>query len=101
VVIVDQLTADRFAQVTRGMCEAPTAVLDNPAPSTVTAVVAGISSAGRRPVLLAQSESELTPYGGAPQQVVNLLTTQEAHLLTSPPTRTWGIRYTVWMSTPG
>jgi hypothetical protein len=101
VVIVDQLTADRFAQVTRGMCEAPTAVLDNPAPSTVTAVVAGISSAGRRPVLLAQSESELTPYGGAPQQVVNLLTTQEAHLLTSPPARTWGIRYTVWMSTPG
>jgi hypothetical protein len=100
VVIVDQLTADRFAQVTRGMCDAPTAVLDNPTPSAVAAVVAGISSAGRRPVLLGQSESELTPFGGTPREVVNLLTTQEAHLLTSPPTRTWGIHYTVWMSTP-
>jgi hypothetical protein len=31
---------------------------------------------------------------------VNLLTTQEAHNLTSPPTRTWGIHYTVWLSVP-
>jgi hypothetical protein len=65
----------------------------------VAAVVAGISSAGRTPVLLAQSEAELTSYGGASREVVNLLTTQEAHLLTSPPTRTWGIHYTVWMTT--
>ena len=32
-------------------------------------------------------------------EVVNLLTTQEAHLLNSPPTRTWSINYTVWMTT--
>lgn len=51
-------------------------------------------------MLLAETESELTPYGGAPREVVNLLTTQEAHELTSPPTRTWLIHYTVWMSTP-
>jgi hypothetical protein len=100
VVILDQLTADRFAQVIRGNCDTPTAVLANPTTSSVAAVVSGISVTGRRPVLLAQSEAELTPYGGTPTEVVNLLTTQEAHLLTAPPSRTWGIHYTVWMSTP-
>ena len=56
-----------------------------------------------RPVLLAENESELpgpgTGPGGTPKEVVNLLTTQEAHNLTAPPTRTWLIHYTVWMST--
>ena len=56
---------------------------------------------GRRPVLLAGQEGKITGYGGAaPSQVVNLLTTQEAHNLTAPPTRTWLIHYTVWMSVP-
>jgi hypothetical protein len=68
-------------------------------PGTVQAVVAGIEAAGRRPVLLAETEAELAPYGGK-GEVVNLLTTQEAHNLTSPPTRTWLIHYTVWMSEP-
>jgi len=98
VVILDQLTADRFAQVTRGICDTPAAVLDNPAPSEVNAVVTGIRSAGRQAILLGQSESELTQYG-TPSEAVNLLTTQEAHLLNGPPTRTWGIRYTVWLTT--
>jgi hypothetical protein len=100
VVILDQLTADRFAQIVRGVCDTPAAVLSDPARATVSAVETGIEKAGRRPLLLAQYEAELTPYGGSPRTVLNLLTTQEAHLLTSPPTRTWGIHYTVWMSAP-
>jgi hypothetical protein len=100
VLILDSLTADRFAQLVRGMCDTPTATLTTVTPATVQAAVAGIQGTGRRPVLLAETESELTPYGGAPREVVNLLTTQEAHELTSPPTRTWLIHYTVWMSTP-
>jgi hypothetical protein len=100
VVILDQITGDRFAQVTRGMCGVPTAMLDNPSPAAVSAVVAGIDRAGRRPVLLAQFAAELTPYGGKPREVVNLHTTQEAHELTTPPTRTWNIHYTVWVSAP-
>ncbi len=100
VLILDSLTADRFAQLVRGMCGTPAAVLDQVTPSTVTAVVTGIEGAGRRPVLLAQQAAELDPYGGMPREVVNLLTTQEAHSLTTPPTRTWLIHYTVWMSTP-
>jgi hypothetical protein len=50
-------------------------------------------------VLLAETEAELAPYGGK-GEVVSLLTTQEAHNLTSPPTRTWLVRYTVWISEP-
>ena len=100
VLILDSLTADRFAQLIRGICGMPAAVLDQVTPSAVTAVVTGIEGVGRRPVLLGQQAAELDPYGGMPREVVNLLTTQEAHNLTTPPTRTWFIHYTVWMSTP-
>ena len=60
VVILDSLTADQFAQVARGMCDTPAAVLDHPTTAAVDAVVSGIQRAGRRPVLLAQDSSELT-----------------------------------------
>ena len=99
VVILDSLTADRFAQVVRGICGTPAAVLQNPTKATTNGVIQGIEGVGRRPVLLAQQPTELTAYG-APRAVVNLLTTQEAHNLTSPPTRTWLIHYTVWMAEP-
>jgi len=94
VVILDSLTADRFAQVVRGMCGLPTAVVTSHA--DLSPVIAGIEHVGRRPVLLAENGAELP---GSPKEVVNLLTTQEAHNLTAPPTRTWLIHYTVWMST--
>jgi hypothetical protein len=100
VVILDSLTADRFAQVARGTCDTPTAILDHPTAKTVGDVLSGIERAGRRPVLMAQDQSLLAPYGGGPRQVVNLLTTQEAHDLTAPATRTWPIQYTVWLSSP-
>ena len=98
VVILDSLTADRFAQVIRGICDTPAAVLTNPSKAKTSAVVQGIEGVGRRPVLLAQEQAELTAYGAPAREVVNLLTTQEAHDLISPPTRTWLIHYTVWMS---
>jgi hypothetical protein len=100
VVILDSITADRFAQVIRGICDTPAAVLSNPSKAKTSAVVQGIEGVGRRPVLLAQEQAELTAYGAPAREVVNLLTTQEAHDLISPPTRTWLIHYTVWMSEP-
>jgi hypothetical protein len=100
VVILDSLTADQFAQAIRGICGTPTAVLARPTKAAVGAAVSGIEGIGRRPVLLAGQPAGLTAFGTAPRQVVNLLTTQEAHNLTSPPTRTWPIHYTVWMSVP-
>jgi hypothetical protein len=102
-VILDSLTADRFAQVVRGICGTPTAVLAAATPGAVEAVVTGIQRAGRRPVLLAGQQPALIPFGGTrgtPREVVNLLTTQEAHNLTTPPDRTWLIHYTVWMLKP-
>ena len=74
--------------------------MDHPSTATVGAVVSGIRRAGRRPVLLAQDVFVLTPYGGGPRPVVSLLTTQDAHSLTTPPTSPWPGRYTVWMSNP-
>jgi hypothetical protein len=100
VVILDSLTAGQFAQVARGMCDTPTAVLDHPTAAAVGAAVSGIQRAGRRPVLLAGDAAELTPYGGGPRQVVSLATTQEARDLTGPPASTWPARFTVWMSNP-
>ncbi len=32
------------------------------------------------------------------RSVVSLLTTREARDLTAPPTRTWPVQFTVWMS---
>jgi hypothetical protein len=100
VVILDTPTADRFAQLIRGMCDTPAAVLDHITPDTVGAVMTRIEGAARRPVLLAQAESELAPYRGTPTEVVNLLTTQEAHDPAAPPSGPRPIRYTVWMSEP-
>jgi hypothetical protein len=100
VVILDPLTADRFSQVIRGMCDTPTGRMDNPAPASVQAVVAGIVRAGRRPVLLASQQSQLSGYGGSAREVLNLLTTQDAHELTQPPSRTWPIHFVVWLSQP-
>jgi hypothetical protein len=82
------------------MCETPTARMTNTDPASVQAVVAAIARTGRRAVLLAGQQSQLTNYGGAPREVVNLLTTQDSHELTQPPTRTWLIHYTIWMSEP-
>jgi hypothetical protein len=98
VVILDSLTADRFAQVVRGICDMPAAILAGPTAARDNAVVAGIERTGRRPVLLAENSSELPAGTAQATEVVNLLTTQEAHNLTAPPTRTWLIHYTVWMA---
>ena len=100
VVILDPVTADQFAQVARGMCDTPTAVLDHPTVAAVGAAVSGIQRAGRRPVLLAADSAELTPYGGGPRPVIDLATTQEPRDQTTPPTLTWPAQYTVWMSNP-
>jgi hypothetical protein len=74
--------------------------MDDPTPASVQAVVAGIVRAGHRPVLLASQQSQLAGYGGTAREVLNLLTTQDAHELTQPPSRTWLIRLVVWLSQP-
>jgi hypothetical protein len=101
VVILDKVAARAYAPVVRGTCGLPTAIVTSAAPGEMSAVIGGIERAGRRPVLLATKAAELTPYGAAPREVVNLSTQQDAHLLTRPPTSTWPVQYTLWMAQPG
>jgi hypothetical protein len=67
VVILDKAAARAFAQVVRGTCDLPTAIVTSTAPGEVGTIIGGIERAGRHPVLLATKEAELTPYGAAPR----------------------------------
>ena len=53
VVILDRHVAQQFTQVIRGMCGVPTGWMSDASAANVQGVLNGISSAGRRPVLLA------------------------------------------------
>jgi hypothetical protein len=99
VVLLDQAAAREFAEVIRGTCGVPTGIVT--APGNVPAVIGGIERAGRHPALLATRAAELTRFGAQPRQIVNLATQQDEHLLTKPPTSTWPVGYTLWMSQPG
>ena len=98
VVILDRVAASEFAQVTRGMCGVPAAVMAGAPVAQVQSVIRGIAGAARQPVLMATRAAELTPYGATPRRVVDLITTQDAHDLTQPPSTTWPISYQLWMS---
>jgi hypothetical protein len=101
VVLIDKVAAREFAQVIRGTCGVPTGIVTSTAPGNVATVIGGIVRAGRHPALLATKAAELTPYGASPREIVNLATQQDEHLLTRPPTSTWPVRYSLWMSQPG
>jgi len=101
VVIVDPRVASQFTQVIRGMCNVPVAAMDRPPPVSLQPVISSIVSAHRRPVLLGADAAELNLFGSSPRRILNLTTTQDAHELTRPPTTTWPIHYTIWMSQVG
>ena len=100
VVILDRAAADQFGQVIRGMCDVPTGVMAGASPAALQAVLSGITSAGRRPVLIGSGSAEFARYGFSPSRVLDLTTTQDAHDLTQPPTAPWQINYVLWESTP-
>ena len=101
VLLLDKVAARAFAQVIRGTCGVPTGIVVGTAPGNVSAIIGGIQRAGRHPALLATKAAELTPYGASPREIVNLATQQDEHLLTRPPTSTWPVRYSLWISQPG
>jgi len=101
VVIMDGRVAAVFSQVIRGMCGVPVASVAKAPPATVQAVLAGIASAGRHPVLLGSKPAQVGLFGGSPQLVMNLATTQYPHQLTQPPGAPWRARYMIWMASPG
>ncbi len=101
VVIIDRPAADEFAQVIRGMCKVPTAVMAGAPSAEVQAVEQAITAKGREPVLLATRAVELIRFQATPRKVLGLNTTQEPHNLTQPPTSPWQITYSLWMLAPG
>jgi hypothetical protein len=101
VVIVDRPAADEFAQVVRGMCKVPTAVMAGAGVAQVQAVEQAITAKGRIPVLLATRSAELTRFQATPRKVLGLNTTQDPHTLTTPPASPWQITYSLWMLAPG
>jgi hypothetical protein len=100
VVIVNAGTANRLAQVVRGMCGVPVARLGRPPLAALEQVASGIRQAGRTPVLLGSSPEQLIRYGGPMRQVMALHSTGDEHPLTTPPLNTQKIRIDVWMSEP-
>ncbi len=98
VVFLDRLAASEFAPAIRGMCGVPAAVMAGASMAQVQSVIRGIAGTGREPVLLATRPGELTVYGLTPRHLIGLVTTQDAHDLTQPPSTTWPISNQLWMS---
>ena len=104
VVFVDGPAADRLTEVVRGMCGDPatrvTPVHKSTAATAVRDVVRDIQRAGRRPVLLAASTSELKPYGGVVRKVMTLSTKIDNSTLMFPPRTTWAYNLDVYVWEP-
>jgi hypothetical protein len=100
VIIVDFAIAQEFSQVIRGWCGVPVAWMPNRPVVAVDSVIGAISAAGRRPLLMAASASQLAGYGGAPVRVLDLATTQDPRDLTQLPTSLLPVRYLIWLAAP-
>jgi hypothetical protein len=80
------------------MCGEPAAWMGR-RPASVRRVIGAIRQAGRRPVLLGISRSQVAPYGPA-RHVLALRTREDARLRTSLPLVTRPRPITVWMTEP-
>jgi hypothetical protein len=100
VLVLDEPAARTFGPVIRDFCGVPVGIVTDGSQPHVAAVVGSIERSGRRAVLLASRAAELAPYQTRPQRIVNLTTQEDAHVLTEPPTSTWPVNYTLWMSVP-
>jgi hypothetical protein len=99
VVFLSGAAANWLPEVVRGMCGEPTAVTA-PRSAAVEAAVRGIRQAGRQPVLIGGSRSQLTRYGGQIRQIMALRTTIDGSALTRPPLGVRPLDLDVWMSEP-
>ena len=101
VIIIDGPIADRFTEIIRGMCGAPAVRVTPsgrpPDAALVRQIVQDVRRAGRQPVLLAATASELKPYGGLARKVMTLNTRMDASTLVAPPKTTSPLSLTIWM----
>jgi hypothetical protein len=87
-----------MAEVVRGMCGVPAALATKFSHNQINRLVADIRRAGRRPVLLAGSQADLTRYGLQPTQIMMLRTRGDPHQLVTPPIDRDHLKFNVWMS---
>jgi hypothetical protein len=105
VLIVERVTADRFTQLIRGMCDVPSGrVLARPGSSTaasedVVRIAEKVAAAGRRPVVLGANPVDVAPYGRA-RQVFHVSTQRDSSSLVTAPKGTWSLTINVWMADP-
>jgi len=98
-VLITATAGHAFAQVVRGDCGVPTAILNDPTPKKVHVLVAGIRRAGRRPVLLGAAGGFLTGYGGGtPVHVLSLRMNGDPHTFVTAPQRPLPMNFDIWMS---
>jgi hypothetical protein len=97
VVFVDH-EGNSMAEVVRGMCGVPAALATKFSHNQINRLVADIRRAGRRPVLLAGSQADLTRYGLQPTQIMMLRTRGDPHQLVTPPIDRDHLKFNVWMS---
>lgn len=104
-VIVERVTADRFAQLIRGTCGVPAArVVVLPGAHTaaytdVERIIGKVWAAGRWPVLLGADAGDVAPYG-LPVHAFHLVTRRDASDLVSAPNGTWSLTINVWLAHP-
>jgi hypothetical protein len=105
VLIVERVTADRFTQLVRGMCDVPSGrVAARPGSSTaasedVERIAKAVTAAGRRPVVLGANAVDVAPYGQA-RQVFHVSTRRDSSSLVAAPQGTWSLTINVWMADP-
>ncbi|MEV4549482.1 phospholipid carrier-dependent glycosyltransferase [Nonomuraea wenchangensis] len=103
VLIVERVTADRFTQVVRGMCDVPAASVRRPAGVDVARddetrrLAERVRAAGRVPVVLAAEADQVARYG-TPVQVFALTARQDERSLVTPPDGTWSLGMNAWMA---
>jgi len=107
VLFASSSTAGTFGAAVLEFCGQPVAWVapgSSPPPGGPTAVleqaVRSIERAGRRPVLLGSSASSVSLAGGVPRLVVSLRTSGDSEDLTGPPSGTWPVTYSVWLTAP-
>jgi hypothetical protein len=101
VLFIDVTLMREMAEDIRGMCGVPTAGLEKVTPATVRAAEQAIERAGRHPVLLAATHSELNPFhNGIVRKVMTLDTTIDQRLILAKPRSTDPVRITVYKWEP-
>jgi len=100
VVIITPLVGSEFAEIIRGMCGDPAAIIDTDQFSTVAATVRVIERAGRRPVLLAGFRSHLVGFGSPVRRIAELRWREDENTLTTAPMDTRPFIGNLWMTEP-